>query len=117
MSLRELKIYLVMNDDHIGYVYVIKSGPNYKIGRTKNLLRRQRQFQTGNAENIEFLYYRQYNDCIAVEKKLHSIFSSYRVHGEWFVFDNQSLELLKKIFGAELLSEKDKQHLERLGLL
>lgn len=104
-------------NDHSGYVYVIKKGDYYKIGRTKNLLRRKRQLQTAHAESVEFLYYKKFDDYVKVEKALHSIFSTSRYHGEWFRLSDENRSILDKIFGAKLLSETDKQRLERLELL
>lgn len=103
--------------EHAGYVYVIKSGPLYKIGRTKNLLRRKRQFQTGNSSYVEFLYYRFFKDAVKAEKTLHTIFSALRRNGEWFELDTNNRRLLDKIFGAELLSNEERIRLERLGIV
>lgn len=102
----------------IGFVYVITDGRYYKIGRTHNLKQRLGELQTGNKEVLGYLWYKRYKDYIRAERILHEMFAAYRYNGsEWFNLDRQSKVLLEKIFTEKDLDEREKESLERLGLL
>lgn len=67
-------------------IYLIKSLDNgyYKIGISKNPIKRLKQLQTGNSSLLEIVkeYKSEYANYI--EKVLHRQFNSYRKEGEWF---------------------------------
>jgi len=51
-----------------GYIYIIKAANNmYKIGRTKDLAKRLKTYNTGLADDIDVLYYYKTKDIAVVE--------------------------------------------------
>ncbi len=79
-----------------GYVYVVSNcSGHYKIGRTNNVESRIRAIQTSNPSSIELIVYFHSDDNVSLEKELHCLFSSKRVNGEWFMLDNNDIDLLK----------------------
>jgi len=67
-------------------VYIIKNVENehIKIGIGFNASKRLKQLQTGSSSKLELVYEREVEYASRVEKALHSIYSIFRVHGEWF---------------------------------
>jgi len=65
----------------------------YKIGKTtRDVEKRKREYQAGNARRVDILHTIQVDDAQAIETKLHRHLVSYRLnHGdgdEWFDFGN-----------------------------
>lgn len=51
-----------------GYIYIIKAANNlYKIGRTKDLAKRLRTYNTGLADDVEVVYTYKTEDLVSVE--------------------------------------------------
>lgn len=77
--------------DRRQFVYLMKSGDRYKIGITGNLDRRLSQIGRQSPYPVEIIhsiravYFRDH------ETRLHDRFVKYRVHGEWFVFDDDQI--------------------------
>ena len=83
-----------------GYIYVLKSGPYYKIGYADDV--EQRLKQVSNAvkpddlvDPIELLFSFSTTSKLLAEKMLHEYFSSKRVKGEWFALSDHSVETLR----------------------
>lgn len=70
-----------------GYTYLIKQGEYLKIGYTTNISNRMKQYDTHNASYA--LLYTINGNC---EKKLHDMFSVYRVKNEWFEYNESILK-------------------------
>lgn len=74
------------------YTYVIfdKLSFLFKIGKSKNITRRLKQFKTSNL-NLELVL------CIIgnEEKFLHTYFKNKRIGGEWFKLDYNDLKDLR----------------------
>lgn len=94
-------------------VYFLTDGEYIKIGIATNLKNRVAKLQTGNARKIKILKIIDGYRCL--EKKLHNIFISYRLEGEWFniteqQIDNvlQELYLTKSIDSFEIKNEKSR---------
>lgn len=78
-----------------GYIYVLKSGINYKIGRTANFKARITQYKTANPNAIETIIVEKVNNYLVVEKQLLEQFSEKRTNGEWFSLNRKNIiELL-----------------------
>jgi len=73
------------------YIIRIQNTDKYKIGLTKNLKRRIKQFITGNPENLKIDYFIATKKYKELEIKLHKSFDQYRIGGEWFMFDEKGL--------------------------
>lgn len=79
----------------MGYVYILESSNSYKIGRTKNEIKKRLQtLQTGSSNPILLKTSIQSNREDILESRLHQIFAIYRYQGEWFKLNNMDKELL-----------------------
>ena len=77
-----------------GYVYLIcdPQTDHFKIGVTKGTIEnRINELQTGNSSELHITNSHKTNYPFRVEKMLHSKFSNYRVHGEWFNLPNEEI--------------------------
>jgi len=72
-------------------VYLLKSHYTgyYKIGVSKNTVKRVKQLETGSSENIEILYIYKSDIPFKLETALHNNFSIYKINREWY---NLSIE-------------------------
>jgi len=67
------------------YIYLIYSENGfYKIGITKNLTKRLKTLQTGNAECLHLVDSFKSDYASTIEAALHRKYKQYRVNGEWF---------------------------------
>ena len=104
-----------------GYVYVIldTQDSSRKFGYAVNVERRLMQVQTGNPHKLVIEYRLAVEDMRKAEKSIHTLFAAKRLRkgkGEWFLLGDTDIVLLKKIFGAELLTQTEYRQLESLGL-
>lgn len=80
-----------------GYVYVLESGPFFKIGRAQDLDRRVKQLKIQLPFPVTVAHTVRTNDAIAAELFFHEIFRGKRVNGEWFGLDRIDLEWIKRL--------------------
>lgn len=69
------------------YVYVIENNDDIKIGISSEIPKRVKSLQTGSSSKLEVAGYVECEDrakALALEKRLHIEYSSYRTIGEWF---------------------------------
>lgn len=68
------------------FVYLIRSSENsyYKIGTTKNIQRRIKELQTGNADKIYLIDHYESDNAFKIEKALHNFFCYTNKFNEWF---------------------------------
>lgn len=86
------------------YIYVIKSGLYYKIGKTMNIKQRMKAIQYANPIKIELKIIQAISHCATRERDIHDRFDSKRVRGEWFRLtkkDIKDLQRLVSIFKAQ----------------
>lgn len=75
-----------------GSVYLIKAGDRYKIGVARDVLRRMAQLNAGQSPfPIVLIHCASGWDYKEQENRLHQKYSEYRVHGEWFEFDDRAV--------------------------
>lgn len=75
------------NIKNLGYVYLIKSKYGYKVGKTKNLFKRNKIFEVKLPFNFEiknFIITSNYNE---VETEIHHKLKLFHLNGEWFKKD------------------------------
>lgn len=86
-------------DNSHRFIYVLKSGPYYKIGITKDVDKRMRELKTGDPVEHMFIHSAFIEDTPKFEKKVHEKFAEYRVRedSEWFELPPEKLEELLKI--------------------
>ena len=83
-----------------GFIYVLKSGRYYKIGRTTNVISRMRSHQTSNP-NLKLILSSIVADSLGEEKKLLSEFKEKNHKGEWFLLKKDDINKIKKYLSQE----------------
>ncbi len=86
-----------------GYIYLIflEKTNSYKIGRAINLESRLETFGVKFPEPIITIHTYFSHDYIEEEKRLHSIFKSKRITGEWFSLEKEDVEYICSIKGDD----------------
>jgi hypothetical protein len=79
-----------------GYVYMMKSGEHYKIGKSKDLDRRQREIRTQMPESVDYTHFIKTDDMAGIERYWHRRFEKQRVNGEWFKLSRLDISVFKK---------------------
>jgi hypothetical protein len=84
--------------DKIGYVYLIKHGTRneYKIGKTKNPIRREGELRIELPEKVEPIHYIKTDDPSGIESYWHSRFAEKRKEGEWFSLTAEDVRAFKR---------------------
>jgi hypothetical protein len=78
-----------------GFIYVVKSGGFYKIGRTKNR-KRIKTYITENPNEIEVCLFIESKDCEKTEKILLEKYRPFHYRGEWFAISEGHLKDIEK---------------------
>lgn len=77
-----------------GYIYVIRSGPYFKIGRTNRIDRRMAQLGVQMPHPVEIVWTKHVTDMCTAERYLHERFAGKRLNGEWFDLDSNDLHAI-----------------------
>lgn len=67
-----------------GYIYVVKVGDYFKIGRTFSPKNRLKSYNGFPPFKSEVILVREVEDCKFVERQIQSSLKKYQVMGEWF---------------------------------
>ena len=98
---KQLEKFLIENPPIVlGYVYIIKFGKYYKIGKTRTPKQRMDAF-CNFPEKIEIIKIAHVWGYSEIEKELHEKYKEYRVKGEWFDLNTELLEEVKQILDAK----------------
>jgi hypothetical protein len=79
-----------------GWVYLLKSGDNYKIGRSDNLERRVKQISVAMPEVTSLFHAIQTDDPVGIEEYWHKRLANRRLNGEWFKLTKSDIAAFKR---------------------
>lgn len=79
-----------------GFVYLMKSGKYYKIGKTNSIDRRQYEIGLQLPEGIEPIHSIETDDPSGIEAYWHNRFREKRKKGEWFFLNKADVKIFKK---------------------
>jgi len=80
-----------------GYIYVIKNGKFYKIGRAKRPKERMKTYKTESPNEIEVILCKKVDDYVETEKALLTLFEDKQHRGEWFELDDRDITKIRTI--------------------
>lgn len=72
------------SESEIGYVYLLKSGSFYKVGRSNAVGRRERELAIQLPEKARVVHSIKTDDPVGIESYWHGRFGERRKNGEWF---------------------------------
>jgi len=79
-----------------GFVYLIKSGRFYKIGKTNSIGRREYELAIQLPEKAETIHVIQTDDPNGIEAYWHNRFAVKRKNGEWFSLSLEDISIFKR---------------------
>ena len=82
--------------DNDGFVYLLKSGRHYKIGRSVSVGQRERQLAIQLPEKVTTIHSIKTDDPVGIEAYWHKRFASKRKNGEWFELDSSDIGIFKR---------------------
>ena len=79
-----------------GWVYLLKSGPHYKVGRSETLEKRIRQISIALPESVTLVHAIETDDPVGIEAYWHRRFAPQRLNGEWFKLGTSELSAFRR---------------------
>lgn len=79
-----------------GFVYLLKSGHHYKIGKARSVEHRQRQLAIQLPERAEVIHRIRTDDPYGIEAYWHARFAEKRLNGEWFSLTPSDVKIFKR---------------------
>jgi hypothetical protein len=82
--------------ESFGYVYLIKAGKHYKIGKANAVNRRFSQLRIQLPDRAELVHQITTDDPFGIEAYWHTRFSDKRLNGEWFTLNQQDIKAFRR---------------------
>jgi len=83
-------------EEIIGFVYLMKSGRFYKIGKSNAAGRREYELAIQLPEKLKTIHVIRTDDPSGIEEYWHKRFASKRKNGEWFALDAADVKAFKR---------------------
>lgn len=79
-----------------GFVYLIKSGRHYKIGKANSVNRRYRELQIQLPQPAQLVHKIKTDDPYGIEAYWHRRFANKRLNGEWFALSADDIKAFRR---------------------
>ncbi|ODR99160.1 hypothetical protein AUC68_03800 [Methyloceanibacter methanicus] len=83
-------------ESELGFVYLLKSGRYYKIGKTNSAGRRERELAIQLPEEASTIHVIKTDDPAGIERYWHHRFAEKRKQGEWFNLDSRDVRAFRR---------------------
>ncbi len=80
----------------VGYVYLVKHGRDFKIGRSNDVSRRRREISLLLPQELEHVHIIETDDPEGIEQYWHRRFGARKVRGEWFRLSAEDIAAFRR---------------------